>query len=60
MGQRRVTIKITKQFSFNNNENMIFKSMQDITKATEGKLITLNAYNKKEGQLKNQLSKVPL
>lgn len=60
MGQRRVTIKIRKQFSFNNNENMIFKSMQDITKATEGKLITLNAYNKKEGQLKNQLSKVPL
>lgn len=60
MGQRRVTIKITKQFSFNNNENMIFKSMQDITKATEGKLITLNAYNEKEGQLKNQLSKVPL
>lgn len=60
MGQSRVTIKIRKQFSFNNNQNMIFKSMQDITKATEGKLITLNEYNKKEGQLKNQLSKVPL
>ena len=33
---------------------MIFKSMQDITKATKRKLIILNEFNKKIGKLKNQ------
>lgn len=33
---------------------MIFRSMQDIIKATEGKLITLNEFKKKVGKLKNQ------